>query len=48
MAKILINGSFFCRNLTGIERFAHEICKRLDNLSKENELAILSLSLIHF
>lgn len=41
MAKILINGSFFCRNLTGIERFAHEICKRLDNLAKENELAIL-------
>ncbi len=41
MTKVLINGSFFCRNLTGIERFAHEICKRLDNLAKENELAIL-------
>lgn len=39
--RFLINGSFFCRNLTGIERFAHEICKRLDSLCKKNEIAIL-------
>ena len=36
MKKIIINGSFLCRNLTGIERFALEICKRLDSLDKNN------------
>lgn len=30
MKAILINGNFLCRNLTGIERFALEVCKRLD------------------
>lgn len=29
---ILINGNFLCRNLTGIERFAWEVCVRLDAL----------------
>lgn len=41
ISKILINGSFFCRNLTGIERFAHEVCQRLDSLAGKNEIAIL-------
>lgn len=36
MKKIIINGSFLCRNLTGIERFSLEICKRLDFLDKNN------------
>lgn len=37
---IVINGSFLCRNLTGIERFAFEICKNLDNLVSKNEFGI--------
>lgn len=32
MKKIVINGAFLCRNLTGIERFSLEICKCLDSL----------------
>lgn len=32
MGKILINGNFLCRSLTGIERFAWEICRELDTL----------------
>ncbi|WP_294429732.1 glycosyltransferase family 1 protein [uncultured Treponema sp.] len=44
--KILINGNFLCRNLTGIERFAFEICRQLDSIlaKKQNssvEYAIL-------
>lgn len=35
LSKIIINGSFLCRNLTGIERFSLEICKRLDSLITE-------------
>jgi len=39
---ILINGNFFCRNLTGIERFAWEILKQLDLLlTNEDEIMIL-------
>ena len=38
---ILINGNFLCRNLTGIERFAWEICKRLDKLVSGEEISIL-------
>lgn len=39
---ILINGNFLCRNLTGIERFAWETCKRLDNLvQKTDDISIL-------
>lgn len=34
----IINGSFLCRNLTGIERFAFEICKQLDLLIKKDEI----------
>ncbi len=32
MDRILINGNFLCRNLTGIERFAFETCRQLDLL----------------
>lgn len=38
---ILINGNFLCRNLTGIERFAWEICKRLDKLVSGEKISIL-------
>lgn len=40
MQKYIINGSFFCRNLTGIERFSFEICKRLDSLATFGEFGI--------
>jgi glycosyltransferase involved in cell wall biosynthesis len=39
--KYLINGYFFCRRLTGIERFAHEITSRLDKLCKPDEISII-------
>jgi glycosyltransferase involved in cell wall biosynthesis len=39
--KILINGYFFCRKTTGIERHAREIIKRLDELSSFHEIAII-------
>jgi len=39
--KVLINGDFFCRRLTGIERYAYEITLRLDKISKPNEIAII-------
>jgi glycosyltransferase involved in cell wall biosynthesis len=41
MRKILINGDFLCRRLTGIERYAHEITLRLDNLIQRSEVAII-------
>ena len=34
---LLINGNFLCRNLTGIERFAWETCRNLDEILKEDE-----------
>lgn len=37
MKNILINGNFLCRNLTGIERYAAEVCRRLDSLLKEED-----------
>lgn len=37
---LVINGSFLCRNLTGIERFAWEVCKQLDLLISQDELEI--------
>lgn len=40
MSKIIINGSFLCRNLTGIERFSWELCKQLDSLIQKDEIAI--------
>jgi glycosyltransferase involved in cell wall biosynthesis len=41
MNHIIINGDFLCRNLTGIERFAFEICTRLDAFVKKNAILIL-------
>jgi len=41
MSKVLINGYFLCRKTTGIERYAFEITKRLDVLSKNNEISII-------
>jgi len=38
---ILINGDFFCRKLTGIERYAYEITLRLDKISNPCEIAII-------
>ena len=38
---ILINGYFFCRRLTGIERYAFEITKRLDKLSFPGEISLI-------
>lgn len=35
-----INGSFLCRNLTGIERFAFETCRNLDALISKDEIAM--------
>jgi glycosyltransferase involved in cell wall biosynthesis len=41
MKKILINGDFLCRRLTGIERYAFEITMRLDKLISFHEAAII-------
>ena len=35
--RFLINPNFLCRNLTGIERFAYETCKRLDSLLQPDD-----------
>jgi len=40
MAKIAINGIFYNKRLSGIERFAHEITKRLDTLASPNEFML--------
>jgi glycosyltransferase involved in cell wall biosynthesis len=39
--KVLINGGFLCRRITGIERYAHEITLRLDTLIAPGEAAII-------
>ena len=39
--KILINGYFLCRKITGIERYAIEITSRLDKLSIPGEIFII-------
>jgi len=41
LKKIVINGDFYCRNLSGIERYAHEITKRLDKISNPHEIALI-------
>ena len=41
MAKITISGLFYSDKLTGIERFAHEITRRLDALSSPNEFTLV-------
>lgn len=40
MPKFIINGDFLCRNLTGIERFAFEICEQLDKLIEKDYIGI--------
>jgi glycosyltransferase involved in cell wall biosynthesis len=39
--KVLINGYFLCRKITGIERYAHEITLRLDGISLPGEISII-------
>jgi glycosyltransferase involved in cell wall biosynthesis len=39
--KVVINGSFFRNNISGIERVAYEITKRLDEISKKDEIGII-------
>jgi len=39
--KIVINGEFFCNKLSGIERFAYEITKRLDEIAEKDEIGII-------
>jgi glycosyltransferase involved in cell wall biosynthesis len=41
MFKILINGDFYCRKFTGIERYAYEITLRLDKISKPDEITLI-------
>jgi len=38
---VVINGEFFCNNISGIERVAYEITKRLDEFSEKNEIGII-------
>jgi len=38
---VLINGYFLCRKLTGIERYAIEITRRLDSFSLPGEISII-------
>ena len=38
---VLINGFFLCYRLSGIERYAYEITKRLDEISSINEIAMI-------
>ncbi len=37
MRAILINGNFLCRNLTGIERYAFQVCSEMDKLLDSND-----------
>jgi glycosyltransferase involved in cell wall biosynthesis len=39
--RVIINGAFFCNKLSGIERVAYEITKRLDEISKKDEIGII-------
>jgi glycosyltransferase involved in cell wall biosynthesis len=41
VSRILINGYFLCRALTGIERYAYEVTKRLDRICERGELSIM-------
>lgn len=41
MKSVLINGYFLCRKINGIERYAYEITKRLDNICNPKEIAII-------
>ena len=39
--KVIINGAFLCNQLSGIERFAFELTKYLDKISKKYEIGII-------
>jgi glycosyltransferase involved in cell wall biosynthesis len=39
--SVIINGAFFCNNISGIERVACEITKRLDEISRKDEIGII-------
>ncbi|RHG34039.1 glycosyltransferase family 1 protein [Fusobacterium varium] len=39
--KIIINGRFLTQNITGVQRFAHEIVNKLDKFMKKDEVVIL-------
>jgi glycosyltransferase involved in cell wall biosynthesis len=39
--KVLINGDFLCRRITGVERYAYELTERLDKLIAPDEIAII-------
>jgi glycosyltransferase involved in cell wall biosynthesis len=39
--RVIINGEFFCNRLSGIERFAYEITKRLDAIAHKDEIGII-------
>lgn len=39
--KYIINGKFLTRRITGVQRYAYEICLQLDKLCKKNEIGIL-------
>ena len=40
--KIIINGRFLTQNITGVQRFAHEIVKELDKIVKKDKIMILT------
>ncbi|MBP3772424.1 MAG: glycosyltransferase family 4 protein [Treponema sp.] len=46
LKRILINGNFLCRNLTGIERFAFEICRQLDQQLEEKNASDFVFSIL--
>ena len=46
MNRILINGNFLCRNLTGIERFAFETCRQLDELLEKQDGLEIEISIL--
>ena len=39
--KVIINGEFFCNNLSGIERVAYETTMYLDAISEKDEICII-------
>lgn len=39
---IIINGRFLTQNITGVQRFAHEIIRELDNIVKPGEYKIIA------
>lgn len=42
MKKLIINGRFLTQNITGVQRFAHEIIKELDKIVKKGEVKIIA------